>query len=91
MAFDPTKDNGTRERTIVIEAMARGYAPIASDNTESTDDGMLRDWLRTCGQPRLGLSTTILRPEPAKEQLQSTAIEALEAEIEERIDDEAFT
>ena len=61
-----------RDRTIVIEAMARGYDLIASDNTGSIDHGMLRDWLKTCGRPKLGLSTTILRPEPAEEQLRST-------------------
>ena len=69
--FDLTTDNGVRDRKIVIEAMARGYDILASNNIESIDHGMLRDWLKTLGQPKLGLSTTILRPEPAEEQLRN--------------------
>ena len=70
-AFDLTTDNGVRDREIVIEAMARGYDILASNNIESMDHGILRDWLKTWGQPKLGLSTTILRPEPAEEQLRN--------------------
>ena len=70
-AFDLTTDNGVRDRKIVIEAMARGYDILASNNIESIDHGMLRDWLRSSGRPRLGLSTTILRPEPAEERLRN--------------------
>ena len=70
-AFDLTTDNGVRDRKIVIEAMARGYDILASNNVESIDHGMLRDWLRNTGGPRLGLATTILRPEPAEEQIRT--------------------
>ena len=70
-AFDLSTDNGIRDRKIVIEAMARGYDILASNNVESIDHGMLRDWLKRQGGPVLGLSTTILRPEPAEERLRN--------------------
>ena len=70
-AFDVSTDNGIRDRKIVIEAMARGYDILASNNIESIDHGMLRDWLKRQGTPVLGLSTTILRPEPAEERLRN--------------------
>ena len=70
-AFDLTTDNGVRDRKIVVEAMARGYDILASSNIESIDHAMLRHWLKTVGEPKLGLSTTILRPEPAEERLRN--------------------
>ena len=70
-AFDLSTDNGVRDRKIVIEAMARGFDILASNNVNSIDHGMLREWLMTTGDPHLGLSTTILRPEPAEEQIRT--------------------
>ena len=67
--FSDSDGNGVRDRRIVVEAMARGYDILASNNIASIDHGMLRHWLTTCGTPKLGLTTTIVRPEHAEERL----------------------
>ena len=77
-AFDLSTDNGIRDRKIVIEAMARGFHILASNNVDSIDHGMLRQWLRNAGAPRLGLSTTILRPEPAEEEIRTALDKPIE-------------
>lgn len=77
-AFDLSTDNGIRDRKIVIEAMARGFHILASNNVDSIDHGMLRQWLRNAGGPRLGLSTTILRPEPAEEEIRTALDKSIE-------------
>ena len=68
-AFDLTTDNGIRDRMIAIEAMARGYDILASNNVESIDHGMLRHWIEEGAGSTLGIRTTILRPEPAEERI----------------------
>ena len=68
-AFDLTTDNGIRDRKIAIEAMARGYDILASNNVESIDHGMLRYWIEEGAGSTLGIRTTILRPEPAEERI----------------------
>ena len=68
-AFDLTSDNGIRDRKIVIEAMARGYDILASNNANTIDHGMLREWIAKGGGKGLGIETTILRPEPAEERI----------------------
>lgn len=68
-AFDLTTDNGIRDRKIVVEAMARDYDILASNNVESIDHGMLRDWIERGEGRSLGVSTTILRPAMAEERL----------------------
>lgn len=68
-AFDLTTDNGIRDRKITIEAMARGYDILASNNVESIDHGLLRHWIEEGAGRMLGVRTTILRPEPAEERI----------------------
>ena len=70
-AFDLDHDNGIRDRKIVIEAMARGHDILASNNINSIDHGMLRTWLKSTGEPQLGIRTTVLRPEPAEEAIRN--------------------
>ena len=67
--FDLSTDNGVRDRKIAIEAMARGFDILASNNVTSIDHGMLRDWIENREGRHLGITTTILRPEPAEERL----------------------
>ena len=70
-AFDLTSDNGIQDRKIVIEAMARGFDILATNNVNTIDHGMLKDWLKKPGTKELGIETTILRPEPAEERLRA--------------------
>ena len=70
-AFDLTNDNGIRDRKIVIEAMARGFDILASNNVNSVDHGMLREWIANGAGRKLGIETTILRPEPAEERIRA--------------------
>ena len=69
--FDMTTDNGIRDRKIVVEAMARGFDILASNNVESIDHGMLRHWLASDEARKLRITSTILRPEPAEEHLRT--------------------
>ena len=68
-AFDLTTATGINDRKIVVEAMARGYDIVASNNINSIKHGILREWIRTHGAPKLDIKTSILRPEPAEEAL----------------------
>ena len=77
-AFDLSDPNGISDRKIVIEAMARGFDILASNNVNSIDHAMLRQWMKTTGTPRLGLSTTILRPEPAEERIRTALDKPIE-------------
>ena len=69
--FDLSTGNGIRDRKIVIEAMARGYDILASNNIRSIRDPILDDWLRNREGKELGIQTTILRPEAAEQTLRS--------------------
>ena len=66
-AFDLTTAAGLNDKKIVIEALARGYDILASNNINSIDHGLVRDWIKEHGGPELSLTTSILRPEPAEE------------------------
>ena len=68
-AFDLTNDNGLRDRKIVIEALARGFDIVASNNINSIEHGILGDWIEDRARHGLTLHTKILRPEPAEEAL----------------------
>ena len=69
--FDLTTDNGIRDRKIVVEAMARGFDILASNNVESIDHGMLRHWVRSDEARGLRITSTIERPEAAEERLRT--------------------
>ena len=68
-AFDLSTDNGVRDRKIVIEAMARGYDILASNNVGSIVHEILKEWIERGEGKELGVRTTILRPEPAERRL----------------------
>ena len=67
--FDPTTDNGIRDRKIVIESLARGFNVLASNNTHSIDHNGLKDWVETDEAKRLKIQSTILRPQGAERKL----------------------
>ena len=68
-AFDLKNDNGLRDRKIVIEALARGFDIIASNNINSIEHEILEDWIEDRGRHGLQIETRILRPEPAERAL----------------------
>ena len=68
--FDLDTDNGIRDRKIVIEAMARGYDVIVSNNIGSIEPALLRAWVASAAARNRGIVTDILPPQPAEEKLQ---------------------
>ena len=66
-AFDRNNDNSVRDRKIVVEAAARGYDILASNNVNSMRRGILDFWSRTEGR-NLGLEFKILTPDDTEEQ-----------------------
>ena len=75
--FDLDEDNGVRDKRIVVEAMARGYDVLTSNNNNSIDHGRLKVWMKEEGE-RLGVVTTLLRPEEAEEKLRESLGKKLE-------------
>ena len=68
--FDMSISNGIRDRQIVIEAMARGYDILASNNNvNSIKHARLRHWIALGAGKELGIHTTILAPDLAEEAL----------------------
>ena len=67
--FDLTTGNGIRDRKIVIEALSRGFDILASNNIDSIDHELLREWIKGGEGQRLGLTATILRPQRAESRL----------------------
>ena len=67
--FSDENGTGTRDRRIVIEAMARGYDLLATNNFQSINHGLLNHWIESGPGRALEIGTRILRPEPAEEAL----------------------
>ena len=67
-AFDLRSDNGIRDQKIVIEALARGFDVLASNNIHSVDHEMLHDWIDKEGS-KMGIISDVLRPEEAERKL----------------------
>ena len=67
--FDLRTDNGIRDRKIVVEALARGFSILASNNIESIKHIRLDEWIKGSEGKRLGLVSTIMRPERAEQRL----------------------
>ena len=76
--FDMSTANGIRDRQIVIEAMARGYDILASNNVNSIKHDRLRHWIVMGPGKTLGVKTTILAPELAEEALRFAHDQPLE-------------
>ena len=71
--FDLDTDNGIRDRKIVIEAMARGYDIIVSNNIGPIEPALLRAWVGSAAARDRGIVTDILPPQPAEEKLRVSA------------------
>lgn len=67
--FDMDKANGIRDRKIVIEAMARGYDIIVSDNIETIESTLLQEWVGSPVVRERGVVTEVLPPQPAERKL----------------------
>ena len=71
--FDMSTDNGIRDRKIVVEAMARGYDIIVSNNINTLSSSLLRAWVVSDAVQDMGITTAILPPQVAEEQLREAA------------------
>ena len=67
--FDLTTGNGVRDRNIVVEALAWGFDILATNNINSIDHVLLREWIEGSDGQRLRLTSTILRPQEAEGRL----------------------
>lgn len=70
--FDLLTDNGIRDRKIVVEALARGFNILASNNIESIDHELLKEWIANPVGRRMNIKTTILRPPDAEARLRES-------------------
>ena len=73
-AFDRTNDNSVRDRKIVVEAAARGYDILASNNVNSMRRGILEQWAQTTGAS-MGLSFEILTPDDTERRMRKERLE----------------
>ena len=76
-AFDRTNDNSVRDRKIVVEAAARGYDILASNNVNSMRRGILEQWAQTTGAS-MGLNFEILTPDDTERRMRRERQEQLE-------------
>lgn len=70
--FDMLTDNGIRDRKIVVEALARGFSILASNNIDSIDHELLKEWIVSPIGRRMNIKTTILRPPDAEARLRQS-------------------
>lgn len=67
--FDTGSKNWRTDKQIVVEAMARGYDILASNNIRSIFHERLRDWLLNGAGAQLDIRSTVLEPGLAEEAL----------------------
>ena len=67
--FDQESKNWLADREIVIQAMARGYDILATNNIQTITHAIFRDWMARGEGAGLGLSTSIMEPPQAEEAL----------------------
>ena len=76
-AFDRTNDNSVRDRKIVVEAAARGYDILASNNVNSMRRGILEHWAQTTGAS-MGLNFEIMTPDDTERRMRRELEQPLE-------------
>ncbi len=67
--FDQESKNWLADREIVIQAMARGYDILATNNVRTITHSIFRHWIAKGEGASLGLSTSIMEPPQAEEAL----------------------